>query len=299
MASKFADDLAKTVTPLRTANARVAAADQMLKEMIIAVEDDLDRHFVQPMMTRLRTGLVRDYKGIGVGIVQRTSVLATNRTLARVDARGSAQLALGEETDILQGVQQIANLIMAGQTAGPLGILGGLNALPRRDSTELYGLTTGGTFKVTPIFDPSGQALRFQLDQVSATMIREPDGTVNPQLPRVERHTVNTEVQLSNMELREVSRFNANARLGIPTRTWGGLPIFNSFPWVRRNVPLFGWFVRKKGDAPFVQQSLIFGQTTMYPTIGDIMDLFRNPDSSDPESKPQQRPSIRASTDPQ
>lgn len=275
-----ANKLAERVNPLRTANARVAAADQMLKEMIIAVEDDIDRHFVQPMMLRLRDGLTKDYKGIGVGIVQRTSVLASNRTLARVDARGSAQIALGEETDILQGLQQLANLIMAGQTAGPLGILGGLNALPRRDSAELYGLTTGGTFKVTPIFDPSGQALRFQLDQVSATMIREPNGTVNPQLPRVERHTVNTEVQLSNMELREVSRFNANARLGIPTRTWGGLPIFNSFPWVRRNVPLFGWFVRKRGDAPFVQQSLIFGQTTMYPTIGDIMDLLRNPDSN-------------------
>jgi hypothetical protein len=41
--------------PLREANARVAAADQMLKEMIIAVEDDLDRHFVQPMMVRIRT----------------------------------------------------------------------------------------------------------------------------------------------------------------------------------------------------------------------------------------------------
>jgi hypothetical protein len=55
-------------------------------------------------------------------------------------------------------------------------------------------------------------------------------------------------------------------------------------------VPLFGWFVRKRGDAPFVQQSLIFGQTTMYPTIGDIMDLLRNPDSSDAEEKPGPNP---------
>jgi hypothetical protein len=74
-----------------------------------------------------------------------------------------------------------------------------------------------------------------------------------------------------------VSRFNANARLGLPKRTSGGLPIFNSYPWIRRNLPLIGWFVKKEGDAPFVQQSLIFGQTTMYPTIGDIMDLLRNP----------------------
>lgn len=281
-----AEAVQKQLNPLRKATARVAAADQMLKEMIIAVEDDLDRHFVQPMMVRLRDGLVKNYKGVGVGIIQRTSVLATNRALARVDARGSAQLALGEETDILEGVQQLANLYLAGQTGNVLSILGGLNALPRRNDAELYGLTTGGVFKVTPIFDPSGQALRFQFDHVAATMIREPDDTVNPQLPRVERHTVNTEVQLSNMELREVSRFNANARLGLPKRTWGGLPILNSIPWIRRNLPLIGWFVKKEGDAPFVQQSLIFGQTTMYPTIGDIMDLLQNPGASDdvPES---------------
>ena len=271
----------KQLNPLRRATSRVAAADQMLKEMIIAVEDDLDRHFVQPMMVRLRDGLVKQYRGVGVGIIQRTSVLATNRALARVDASGSAQLALGEETDILEGVQQLANLYLAGQTGNALSILGGLKALPQKNAAELYGLTTGGVFKVTPIFDPSGQALRFQFDHVSGTLVREPDGTVNPQLPRVERHTVNTEVQLSNMELREVSRFNANARLGIPTRTWGGLPIFNSIPWIRRNVPLIGWFVKKGGDAPFVQQSLIFGQTTMYPTIGDIMDLLRNPGAAD------------------
>jgi hypothetical protein len=284
--TKAARELQKQLNPLRKATARVAAADQMLKEMIIAVEDDLDRHFVQPMMLRLRDGLVRQYKGVGVGIIQRTSLLATNRALARVDASGSAQLALGEETDILEGVQQLANLYLAGATGNALNILGGLNALPRKDSSELYGLTTGGVFKVTPIFDPSGQALRFQFDHVSATRITEPDGTVNPQLPRVERHTVNTEVQLSNMELREISRFNANARLGLPKRTWGGLPIFNSIPWIRRNVPLIGWFVKKQGDAPFVQQSLIFGQTTMYPTIGDIMDLLRNPGASDDFPRP-------------
>lgn len=261
--------------PLRTANSRVAAADQMLKEIIIAFEDDIDRHFVQPMMNRLRKDLLG--KGIGVGVISRTSVLATNRLVARVDARGSAQLALGEEQNILQAVQQLTQVVLSGQTGGPLGILGSLNALPRNNTSELYGLTTSGTFQVTPIFDPTGQALRFKLDQVFANLIREPDGTVNPQLPRIERHTVNTEVQLSNLELREVSRFNSNSRLGLPTRTSGGIPIFNSIPFIK-DIPLIGWFVRKSGKAAVTQQSLIFGQTTMYPTIGDIMDLLRAPD---------------------
>src|SRR5208337_2051135 len=36
---------------LSSATPRVAAADEMLKEIIIALEDDLDRLFIQPMIT--------------------------------------------------------------------------------------------------------------------------------------------------------------------------------------------------------------------------------------------------------
>ena len=259
-------------SPLRTANAREAAADQMLKDMIIAMEDDLDRLFVQPMLIDLRKDLISK-AGIGVGIVQRTSVLATNRLLARVDPRASAQLPIGQTTDILQATQQLAQIYFAASSGGALGALGALKSLPQKPQSELYGLTTGNVFQVTPIFDPSGQALRFKFDFVGQSQIREPNGTVNPQLPRIERHTVNTEVQLSNLELREVSRFESNARLGIATRYAGGIPLLKDIPYVKY-VPLIGWFVRTSGKAAVTQQSLIFGQTTMYPTIGDIMGLL-------------------------
>ena len=259
-------------SPLRTANAREAAADQMLKDMIIAMEDDLDRLFVQPMLIDLRKDLISK-AGIGVGIVQRTSVLATNRLLARVDPRASAQLPVGQTTDILQATQQLAQIYFAANSGGALGALGALKSLPQKPQSELYGLTTGNVFQVTPIFDPSGQALRFKFDFVGQSQIREPNGTVNPQLPRIERHTVNTEVQLSNLELREVSRFESNARLGIATRYAGGIPLLKDIPYVKY-VPLIGWFVRTSGKAAVTQQSLIFGQTTMYPTIGDIMGLL-------------------------
>ena len=262
--------------PLREANARAAAADQMLKEIIIAVEDDLDRHFVQPMIQTLRSEITKKKTGVGVGVIQRTSVLATNRLIARVDPRGTAQLAIGEEQNILQSVQQLAQLYFAAQTAGVLGAFKALDAQPRKPQPEIYGITTGNTFQVTPIFDPSGQALRFKFDHVAATQIREPDGTLSQQLPRIERHTVNTEVQISNLELREVSRFEANAQIGIPTQYWGGVPILKDVPKLR-SVPLIGWFVRKAGKTAFTQQSLIFARTTMYPTIGDITDLLTNP----------------------
>ena len=265
---------AASLNPLRTANPRVAAADQMLKELIIAVEDDIERIFIQRMLNRLRRKITRDKIGVGVGVMQRTSVLATNRLLARVDPRASAQLAVGEEQNILQSVQQLAQIFVATQTAGPLGLLGALDKQPREPPPEIYGINTGNTFQVTPIFDPSGQALRFKFDFVGITRIQEPNGTVSRQLPRIERHTVNTEVQLSNLEIREISRFESNARIGRPTEYSGGLPIIKDIPKVRPFLPLLGWFVRKGGKAAVVQQSLIFGQTTMYPTISDIMDLL-------------------------
>jgi hypothetical protein len=265
------------VNPTRHYNARVAAADQMLKEMIIAVEDDIERHFVQRMLNRLRDKITRDKIGVGVGVMQRTSVLATNRLVARVDPRASAQLAIGEETNLIQSLQQLGQIAVSTQTAGLFGLLGALDKLPREAPAEIYGINTGTLCLVTPIFDPSGQALRFKFDFVGTTRIQEPNGTVSRQLPRIERHTVNTEVQLSNLEIREISRFESNSRIGRPTEYQGGLPIIKDIPKVRPFLPLLGWFVRKGGKAAVVQQSLIFGQTTMYPTISDIMDLLTPP----------------------
>jgi hypothetical protein len=273
---KFAEG-GEEINPLREPNARAAAADQMLKELIIAVEDDIERHFVQRMLNRLRNKITRGKVGVGVGVMQRTSMLATNRLLARVDPRASAQLGVGEEQNILQSVQQLAQIYLTAQTGGALGVLGALDKQPRESPPEIYGINSGNTFQVTPIFDPSGQALRFKFDFVGITRIQEPNGTTSRQLPRIERHTVNTEVQLSNLEIREISRFESNARVGRPTEYLGGLPIVKDIPKIRPYLPLLGWFVRKGGKAAVVQQSLIFGQTTMYPTISDIMDLLTPP----------------------
>jgi len=256
--------------PAQLANAREAAANEMLKQIIVAFEDDLDRHFIRPMLEQVRKRV--NSKGVGVGVIQRTSLVATNRLLARVDPRASAQLGLGEEQDILGGIQQLAQLFTAAQTAGPLGLISGLQALPRNPPPELFAVNTGAEFRVTPIFDPSGQALRFKLDYVAANRIQQPIGSTTQELPHIERHTINTEVQLSNMELREITRFEANAALGIPTTKSGGIPLLNEIPFVKE-VPLIGYFVRKAGRNAVMQESIIFGQTTTYPTISDLLDL--------------------------
>lgn len=258
---------------LRPIPARVAAADGMLDVFTKAFEDDIDREFVQPMLSDLRKKLRKT--GIGFGVIQRTSVLATNRLVARVDPRATSELSVGQETNLIQGLQQIAQLTLdarAGNVAGVFGQLGQI-ANQRDEGAEIYGITSGSAFQVTPIFDPTGQALRFKFDFVDTTLVRDPKGATNPRIPRIERHTVNTEVQLANMEIREISRFESDAKIGIPTTYWGGVPILKDIPGVRP-IPLIGWFVRRKGSNAIAQRSLIFAQTTMSPTIGDILELF-------------------------
>jgi hypothetical protein len=264
---------------LNGASPRVAAADQMLKEMIIALEDDLARAFIQPMIRALRIRLTEDAK-VSVGILERESLLATNRGKARIDPRASAQLAVGTEQDILSGVQQLAQLYATVQSGGALAALGALQQQPREPQPEIVALTTGNKFEVTPVFDPSGQALRFKFDFVASSLVQEPNGSTDPQFPRIERHTVNTEVQLSNLETREISRFESDARLGRPVLYSGGIPILKDIPYLRPWVPLVGWFVRKAGSNAIAQQSVIFGQTTMYPTIGTLIDLLAQTDAT-------------------
>lgn len=255
-------------------NARIAAADQLLKELIIAFEDDLERHIRQPALIELRRRLHRN--GLNVGVLQRTSILTTNRLLARVDPRATAHLPIGEEQNVIDAATQYAQLYLAASTGGATALLGAFGGqLMRREERppEIYAIATGNVFQVTPVIDPSGQALRFTFDYVAATAVREPNGAVNPQVPRVERHTVNTEVQLSSMEIREISRFASNAQLGIPTQRSGGLPLLKDIDLLR-DIPLIGWFRKRGGRGAVAQESLIMAQTTVYPTILEMSALL-------------------------
>lgn len=94
----------------------------------------------------------------------------------------------------LPGCSNLRGMVAAGASGGATAVLSGLQKLPREAPPEIYALTTGNKFEVTPIFDPSGQALRFKFDFVSTAQLREPNGSTNPQFPRIERHSVNTEV---------------------------------------------------------------------------------------------------------
>jgi hypothetical protein len=290
----------------RSNNARIGAANEVLKKNLTNINDDLERQFVQPMLSRLRRRLISE-AGINVGVLQSTSILGVNRLEARVDPVASSQLQVGQEKNVLQllttlsilqgnfapvvgkggkvsGVATTAGAALAGGApAGAAALLQAVSAsasqidrLPQDAPAGVYGVTSGNTFQVTPIADPTGQALRFRFDHVLSTQIREPNNSVDPQLSRIERHGINTEVQLSNHEIRLVSQFDATARIGVPTQRSGGIPILKDIP-VLNELPLIGWFVRRGGKAATVQQSIVLAQATMFPTLGDIIELMTRP----------------------
>ncbi len=257
--------------PLTLVNARVAALDDRLKKIIEAVEDDVDQEFIEPGIYQVRQDLQK--AALNVGILQRTSMLSTDRVISRVDAGASAQLAAGGQTNFLADAQDLAKLAVAAGSKSALGFLNSLNANVPEPPQEIYGVTTGGEFTITPYFDPSGQALRFSFDFLSATRVRDPNGTTSAQLPRIENHTVDLEAQLSTFELREFSSYETNSQLGSPIHRWGGIPLLNETPIIKE-IPLIGYFVRKGGHAAVAQEDIILGQATIYPTILDIVNLL-------------------------
>ena len=287
---------------LGRATPRVAAADDMIKRLIITVEDDLDYFFVQPELEAIRKEAVRP--GVEFGSIQREGLLVTNRRVGRVDPRANADPELSGGTDFLAEASQLGQLydrfrqeqgadkiVSSGATAAgglasllgsPFGTASGIGAVASlvgdmlttpQPVGEIYSINSGNLFKITPIFDPSGQALRFQFDYTGVIDVREPDGTTNPSIPRVERHTVDDDVQLTNLELREVSRFESNNALGTPERRTGGLPLLKELP-ILKDIPIIGYYTRTAKKAAVRQESLIFAQTSMYPTVSDIVNLL-------------------------
>ncbi|BDI31605.1 hypothetical protein CCAX7_36560 [Capsulimonas corticalis] len=317
---------------LSSATPRVAAADDMIKRMIIVAEDDLDHYFVQPALWQLQ--YETHISDVQFGVIQRESLLCTNRLVARLDPSATANPQLPADDNVLDSAQQLGQIAQqyiedqraaklnvtvpfaigglsniftnisktnAWRLAGVVSLLGDLAAQPQQPKGEIYSVNTGNMFQVTPIFDPSGQALRFKFDFIASTRLTEPDGTVSAQIPRVERHAVNTEVQLTNLEFREISRFQANSQVGVPEQKAGGIPGLNRLPLLK-DLPIIGYFTRTGGVKSTQQESLIFAQTSIYPTVGDIVGLLtdENPrEDIDPRAPLDLQPPTAATPDPE
>jgi hypothetical protein len=128
----------------------------------------------------------------------------------------------------------------------------------------IYKLETGTGFEIRPVLSPDGQAVVFNFNYMYTTNVREPVRADEKHLGRVDRHFINTDVQLSNYELREVSKYQVAAKIA---RTGKGVPLLQDVPGIGR---LFRPLPSAESS---LQQNLIYAQSTIFPTLFDLMGL--------------------------
>ncbi|MEM1227027.1 MAG: hypothetical protein AAGJ40_15120 [Planctomycetota bacterium] len=128
----------------------------------------------------------------------------------------------------------------------------------------IYKFETGTGFEIRPVIEPDGQAVVFDFNYMYTTNVREPVRADEKHLGRVKRHFIDTDVQLANFELREVSRYTVALKA---ERTARGVPLLEDIPIVGvlwRPLPN-----REKS----LQQNIIMAQATIFPTLFDLMGL--------------------------
>lgn len=136
----------------------------------------------------------------------------------------------------------------------------------------IYKFETGTGFEIRPVLSPDGQNVVFNFNYMYSTDVREPVRAGEKHLGRVKRHFVNTDVTLSNYELREVSKYLVSIKAA---RTGKGVQLL-------QDIPVAGVLFRPLPSAgASLQQNLIYSQGTIFPTLFDLMGLRYAPAVAD------------------
>lgn len=136
----------------------------------------------------------------------------------------------------------------------------------------IYKFETGTGYEIRPVIAPDGQAVVFDFNYMYTTQVREPVRADEKHLGRIKQHYIDTDVQLSNFELREVSRYVVALKAA---RTAKGVPLLE-------DIPVVGGLWRPlPSDEKSLQQNIIMAQATIFPTLFDLMGLRWAPAVSD------------------
>jgi hypothetical protein len=169
----------------------------------------------------------------------------------------------GVVRDVLPGLSSSTSEQVMSQNANG-GAQFGSNLENLIPDPAIYKFETGTGFEIRPVIQPDGQAVVFRFNYMYSTNIREPVRADEKHLGRIKRHYVDTDVQLSNFELREVSRYTVALKAA---RTSRGVPLFE-------DIPVAGVLFRPlPSDEKSLQQNLIMAQATIFPTLFDLMGL--------------------------
>ncbi|PHS15765.1 MAG: hypothetical protein COA78_04800 [Blastopirellula sp.] len=284
----------------------IAVIDQYLKRLSIALEDDFKVQFYDPAFVRVRDA-ARSAE-VNLGQVERTTILTNNRSFAKVDPQATMefdlpkrQIAIKEAFDAAKAlVEDTGALINDPTFLAAFQMMGGSNQastvknlVPGQSSTtdqqlmghapppefsgapgsslqnlvpepSVYKIETGTGFQIRPVIQPDGDSVIYDFDYMYTTNIREPVRADEKHIGRIRRHYIQTSVQTSSFELREISRYQVALKV---SRTSRGVPLLE-------DIPFLGAVFRPAASAESsIQQNIILGQTTVYPTLYDLMGL--------------------------
>jgi hypothetical protein len=298
---------------LEGTRAHIANIDNYIKRITTALDDDFNTQFYLPAFREVRTA--SRLWDVNLGQIETTSVLANNRSFAKVspqatmefdlpkrdilinEAFNSSKALMDDYGALLQDPTflALAKLNSGMPTSSPAGATGNsspvrnvLPGLPSQSDERLLGqqgpgnrqfgaalealipdpavykFETGTGYEIRPVIQPDGQAVVFHFNYMYTTNVREPVRADEKHLGRVKQHFIDTDVQLSNFELREVSRYQVALKA---SRTARGVPLLEDAPGI-------GVLFRPLPQAESsLQENLILAQTTIFPTLFDLMGL--------------------------
>ena len=280
-----------------------AAIDNLLKRAMVAMEDDVYAQFYNPALDRIRKA--SQSFDVELGVVERTTILTNNRAFAKVDPQSTYEFDLPKRDILLTEALKSAYALQ--QDIGPLltdpsfqtlaskftstggvvqNVLPGLSSQTDQQSLILgqnlnapqfnseleklipdpaiYRFQNGTGYEVRPVIQPDGQSVVFDFNYMYTTDLLQPTNSGQKGLGRVKRHFIDTEVQLGNLEWREISRYEIALKAA---RNGQGVPLL-------QDIPLAGALFRPlPSDGASIQKNIIIGQTTIYPTIQDLLGL--------------------------
>ena len=280
-----------------------AAIDNLLKRAMIAMEDDIYAQFYNPALDRIRKA--SQSFDVELGVVERTTILTNNRAFAKVEPQSTYEFDLPKRDILLTEALKSAYALQ--QDIGPLlqdpsfqtlaskftssgnvvqNVLPGLSSQTDQQSLilgqnlngpqfnseletlipdpSIYRFQNGTGYEVRPVIQPDGQSVVFDFNYMYTTDLLQPTNSGQKGLGRVKRHFIDTEVQLGNLEWREISRYEIALKAA---RSGQGVPLL-------QDIPIAGAIFRPlPSDGASIQKNIIVGQSTIYPTIQDLLGL--------------------------
>ncbi len=294
----------KHIDLLEGTRAQIASVDNYLKRLSIALEDDFKVQFYDPAFVRIRraarewdvtlsqverTSILTNNRAFAKVTPAATMEFdLPKRKIAVVEAMEGAKALAQDYGALLQDPTFLSAYELMGGKLNNGKVQGAVPTLPTSTDEyqmgfsqsqvsptgaalqslvpdpSVYKFETGTGYEIRPVIQPDGHSIIYDFLYMYTTNVREPVRADEKHLGRVRRHFINTQVQTSSFEVRELSRYQVALKAA---RTAQGVPLL-------QDIPVAGALFRPLPSAESsIQQNVILAYSAVYPTLFDLMGL--------------------------